>query len=183
MELVRLSKRVAHALRHEPWRYELEPDDEGWVPVPDLLDALRGSRAEWGRLGADDLAAMVARSDKRRYELRGGRIRALYGHSLPGKLLKERAEPPPILFHGTSRGALDAIRAEGLRPMRRQYVHLSPDEATARQVATRRAGPHLILPVRAVDADRAGVPFYRGNEFVWLADRVPAAFIDGLAEP
>lgn len=29
----KVSKVVAHALRHEPWRYELELDEAGWVPV------------------------------------------------------------------------------------------------------------------------------------------------------
>jgi len=33
LDLVRLSKTVAHALRHEPWLYELELDEEGWTPV------------------------------------------------------------------------------------------------------------------------------------------------------
>ena len=27
-----LSKTISHALRHEPWLYELELDDEGWTP-------------------------------------------------------------------------------------------------------------------------------------------------------
>ncbi len=124
---MQLSKRVSHALRHAPWVYELELDEEGWAPVPDLLEALRGQRSAWRGLTEGDLAELVARSDKRRFELRGGRIRALYGHSLPERLRKVPAAPPPILFHGTSRRAVAAIRAGGLRPMRRQYVHLSAD--------------------------------------------------------
>jgi len=98
---VRLSKRVAHALRHAPWVYELELDEEGWAPVDQLLTALRQARREWRDLTVDDLAAMIAHSGKRRYEMRDGRIRALYGHSLPGKLRKEQARPPDILYHGT----------------------------------------------------------------------------------
>lgn len=43
-ELRRLSRTVAHALRHEPWLYELEMDEAGWVPVEQLLDALRSKR-------------------------------------------------------------------------------------------------------------------------------------------
>ena len=33
----KLSKMMSHALRHEPWIYELELDDESWVPVDDLI--------------------------------------------------------------------------------------------------------------------------------------------------
>lgn len=44
---VDLSRAVSHALRHEPWLYELELDDEGWVPVEQLLTALREKGGDW----------------------------------------------------------------------------------------------------------------------------------------
>lgn len=28
-----LSREISYALRHAPWEYELEMDEEGWVPV------------------------------------------------------------------------------------------------------------------------------------------------------
>jgi putative RNA 2'-phosphotransferase len=176
-DLIRLSKTVSHALRHAPWLYELELDGEGWVPVDTLLAALRGHRPEWRALTEEDLAEMVAQSDKQRYEMQGKRIRALYGHSLPQKLAKTPAEPPAILYHGTSALALPAIQAEGLKPMSRQYVHLSTDETTARQVARRKREPSIILRVRAAEAHRQGIPFYAGNDLVWLADHVPPEFL------
>jgi putative RNA 2'-phosphotransferase len=104
LDHTRLSKTVSHALRHQPWLYELEPDSEGWVSVEDLLEALRERKA-WRNLAAADIAAMVEGSDKRRFEMRDGRIRALYGHSIPGKLSREPARPPAVLYHGTSPGA------------------------------------------------------------------------------
>jgi putative RNA 2'-phosphotransferase len=175
--LVRLSKTVSHALRHAPWEYELELDDAGWVPIVALLDALRDTRPEWRTLTTDDLSAVLAQSDKRRFEMAEGRIRALYGHSVPQRLAKAPAIPPTTLYHGTSARALAAIRAEGLRPMGRQYVHLSMDPGMARQVAGRKPGPPVILQIHAADAHRQGVVFYRGNEQVWLADIVPPGFI------
>ncbi len=175
-DLVRLSRTISHALRHEPWLYELELDDEGWVSVDDLLGALRDARA-WRAVSQADLERIIVESDKRRFELREGQIRALYGHSTPRRLLKTPAPPPPTLFHGTSRGALEAIRREGLRPMARQYVHLSVDEPTALQVARRKRGEPVILVVAAAEAHRQGVLFYQGNELVWLADNIPLAFI------
>lgn len=173
---VRLSKTVSHALRHQPWLYELEPDEEGWVPIEDLLAALR-ERHMWRTLSEVDLAAMVEGSDKQRYELRDGRIRALYGHSLPGKLSREPAGPPAILYHGTSPGAVASILAGGLRPMGRQYVHLSIDEVTALQVGRRKSSHPIILTIAAGDAYENGVPFYRGNDLVWLADTIAAPYI------
>ncbi len=175
--LVRLSKTISHALRHAPWLYELELDDAGWVPVDDLLAALRNDRTEWRNVGRDDLAAIIAQSDKQRFEMVGDRIRALYGHSVPQKLVKTPAAPPETLYHGSSEYTVAAIRADGLQPMARQYVHLSADEETARQVAMRKRGRSVILAVQAGAAHHAGVRFYRGNDLVWLADAVPPAFI------
>lgn len=40
MNYVQLSKEISYALRHAPWEYELELDEEGWVNVKNLLTAL-----------------------------------------------------------------------------------------------------------------------------------------------
>ena len=93
------------------------------------------------------------------------------------RLRKEAAEPPTVLFHGTDPAVVEAIRADGLRPMRRQFVHLSSDAATAAQVGRRKARTPVILEIAAGAAHHAGVPFYLGNEMVWLADHVPPRFI------
>jgi putative RNA 2'-phosphotransferase len=123
---------------------------------------------------------MVATSSKQRHEIDGGRIRAIYGHSIPARIARTPAEPPPLLYHGTSPEAAAVILAEGLRPMARQYVHLSVDTPMARSVGSRKANEPVLLVVRAVDAARTGVAFYAGNDKVWLADEVPAEFIATL---
>lgn len=69
------------------------------------------------------------------------------------------------------------IRGEGLRPMRWQFVHLSADRDTARAVGVRQASEPVLLVVAARVAAGAGVAFYAGNDTVWLADSVPARFI------
>ena len=179
-ELVALSKTLSHALRHAPHEYELELDDEGWVPLPAVLDALRGDREAWRDVGVEDLRRMMAQATKQRFELdeAGGRMRARYGHSVPGKLLRVVAEPPAVLWHGTAPAVAEVILREGLRPMGRQYVHLSVDTATALEVGRRKAGAPVMLRVRAAEAARTGVAFYAGNDKVWLADAVPPGFIE-----
>jgi putative RNA 2'-phosphotransferase len=120
---------------------------------------------------------LIETSSKRRHELRGGRIRALYGHSLPDKLKKTPGEPPEILFHGTAPAFMPAIRDGGLLPMRRQYVHLSVEQTMAGEVGRRKAKSPLILRIAAREAHASGVIFYEGNSQVWLADAVPPRFI------
>ena len=176
-DAIELSKLVSHALRHEPWLYELEVDDEGWVPVDSVLAALKEQREEWSALSEADLVYMIEASTKRRHEIDDGRIRALYGHSIPGKLKKAPAVPPELLFHGTAPDVVSLIRSSGLVPMGRQYVHLSVDESTAFEVGRCKAQKPTILRIAAVKAHDRGTQFYEGNERVWLADLVPSEFL------
>lgn len=172
-----LSKCISHALRHEPWLYELELDEAGWASVESVLVALRKEQPQWADLSKADLAAMIESSGKRRHEIKEGQIRALYGHSIPGKLSRTPGVPPDVLFHGTSPSFLPAIRSSGLLPMGRQYVHLSTDVETALAVGKRKSKTPTILRVQAKQANEKGVQFYIGNEKVWLADHILPEFI------
>lgn len=178
--LTRLSKQVSHMLRHEPWLYELELDEEGWVSIENLIFALRESRDIWQDVSEKDLFEMMEQSEKKRHETREGKIRALYGHSLPGKLIKEPSMPPEFLYHGTTNLVLDKIKQHGLLPMHRQYVHLSVDIATAQEVGKRKSSTPVILTIKAKEAYEHGIKFYCGNDLVWLADGIPEIFINFL---
>lgn len=176
----KLSRAVSHALRHEPWLYELELDDEGWTSVEDLLRALRRESPDWVNLEVTDLEGMLLSSPKRRHELSGDRIRAFYGHSVPARIVRAQESPPQILFHGTSRESLEAIQSEGLRPMRRQYVHLSEDVEMAKQVGQRKDTDPVVLVIDSAAAHGEHVSFYHGGDKVWLVDSVPARYISVL---
>ena len=178
VDYLQLSKEVSYALRHAPWEYELELDENGWVNVEQLLAALRQSHKRDGVLQSD-LEQIIATSDKKRFEIKDGKIRALYGHTLANKILREAKEPPEILYHGTAQRFISSIKAEGLVPKGRQYVHMSVDVDTAMEVGKRRDSQPILLKINAKKAWEEGIPFYYGNEKVWLADFVPSKYIDG----
>jgi putative RNA 2'-phosphotransferase len=173
---MKLSKEISYALRHAPWEYELELDDSGWVKISQVLEALK-CKEEWLHLTEQDLHTMIDVNDKKRHEIQDGKIRALYGHSIPQKIMKVRQEPPEVLFHGTARKFIQSIKETGLIPGQRQYVHLSVDVETAKQVGKRRDDDPIVLKINAQDAWRAGINFCVGNEKVWLADSIPSRFI------
>ena len=84
--------------------------------------------------------------------------------------------PPAILWHGTGERFVSAIMREGLKPMSRQYVHLSADSDTAMKVGRRHGRPVLFT----VDATRMagdGLLFYRSKNGVWLTDSVPPQYL------
>ncbi|MDB5705136.1 MAG: 2-phosphotransferase [Sphingomonas bacterium] len=173
-----ISKTMSLWLRHRPEAAGLTLDEAGWTDVDGLLAAFVGKRiaCDWERL-----LAIVETSDKQRFELSadGARIRARQGHSVAVTLDWPQVAPPELLFHGTVARFLPAIRAEGLRPMRRHHVHLSPDEATATIVGNRR-GEAVVLTVRAGAMAAAGRAFFLTGNGVWLTDGVPAEFLVGI---
>ena len=131
MDYTILSKEISYALRHAPWEYELELDEEGFVPVVQLIHALNESGEYKETITKDDILHIIKISEKKRHELKDGKIRALYGHTVPSHIRKETVVPPDILYHGTSHKAYEIIMDSGLKPMSRQYVHLSTDIETA----------------------------------------------------
>ena len=163
-----LSHRLSYLLRHAPQDAGLTLQAGGWVPVVDVLAALGVSPAQ--------LERVVAESDKQRFSLSGGRIRANQGHSVPVELQLPARQPPEMLYHGTVASALESIRRTGLGRQQRHHVHLSPDTDTARTVGERR-GPPVVLVVGAARMAQAGHVFYCSENGVWLTDSVPPEFI------
>lgn len=174
--LARMSKKIAHALRHDPAHYGLNLDADGWVDIADLLRALRAAKGSTADITRADLDAIIATEDKPRYEIQAERIRALHGHSAQ-KLRYPPSAPPEYLYHGTSAAYQATILQEGLRPMQRQYVHLALDREMAAEVGSRKAGETVILQIAAAEAWSAGILFYTSSPAVWLADAIPPQFI------
>lgn len=180
MDLTKLSKEVSYALRHAPEEYGLVLDGEGFVPIKELLDALN-AKGEYERaITVSDLQEIIATSSKRRHEIVGDKIRALYGHSTREIIKKEIAKPPAVLYHGTTHEAAKSILKDGLKPMGRQRVHLSADIDTATSVGTRRDKNPVILEIEAALAFDNGVAFYKGNDKVWLSDPIPSHYVRQL---
>jgi putative RNA 2'-phosphotransferase len=171
-----LSKFLSLVLRHEPGAIGITLDGAGWTDVARLLEACQ---AHGKALSREALEELVATSPKRRFALSedGQRIRASQGHSVEVELGYAPAVPPERLFHGTVAAALDSIRQQGLVRGERHHVHLSADEATARNVGARRGSP-VVLGVRAGELHRAGHVFFRSENGVWLTEAVPPGALE-----
>jgi len=173
--LVRKSKFLSLVLRHQPEKIGISLDEAGWVAAADLLD---GCRRAGHAITMDQLREIVRTSDKQRFALSddGLRIRANQGHSVDVELGYEPAAPPEVLYHGTADRFLESIRAKGLIKGNRHHVHLSERVETASAVGQRH-GKLLLLRVRSGDMHRAGIPFYKTPNGVWLADAVPTEYL------
>jgi putative RNA 2'-phosphotransferase len=173
---VRTSRRISMVLRHRPESAGLTLDPNGWVPVADLLAALRISRAE--------LDVIVTENDKQRFAIETRAdgielIRASQGHSRRVEIDLDLppAAPPAILFHGTPAANLPSITRDGLRSQSRHHVHLSLDVPTASRVGHRRSADVVVLRVAAAEMAAAGHVFHRSDNGVWLTATVPPGFL------
>ncbi len=178
--MIKNSKFLSRVLRHDPGSIGLRLDGAGWVDVSELLAAAAAHGRVMSRAQLDQV---VAENDKQRFAFSadGLRIRASQGHTVQVELGYEESAPPSLLFHGTHPGALDAIRREGLRPMTRHAVHLSPDVATAERVGGRRGRP-VVLAVDAAAMAAAGFAFRVSANGVWLAERVPPEYLSAAVQ-
>jgi putative RNA 2'-phosphotransferase len=172
----RASRFLSLILRHEPSRVGITLDQAGWVEVEALLAAL----ADHGQpVSQEQLERVVRSSDKQRFGFDDSRsrIRANQGHSVQVHLGLPPSTPPDRLFHGTPVRNLHPIMRDGLLPMRRHAVHLSPDEATAQRVGARR-GACAVLVVDAKAMHEAGHSFTVSANGVWLVSAVPPSYLD-----
>jgi putative RNA 2'-phosphotransferase len=169
-DMIRLSKRLSRHLRHAPEEIGIRLSADGWTDVAALLSAMRITK--------EQLDHVVASNDKRRFAFdeTGTRIRASQGHTVPVQLDLPVTTPPATLYHGTVAKFLDDIMAEGLRPMSRHDVHLSPDVPTAIKVGSRRGKP-VVLTVDAGRMHADGHVFRLSANGVWLTEHVPADYL------
>jgi len=165
----RLVSTMAFALRHDPAHFDLQLDDEGWTSFEDLIIAIRFERHEWACL--DESIVNEAIADMDRFEVRNGRIRAVYGHSVELAKLPAIETPPAVLYHGTSADNMSSIIQQGIRRMRRRFVHLSSEFGWVVSFLDDKQA-WTIFAIDTAPALENGVMFRRANHHVWLVASV-----------
>ena len=166
-----ISKQMAYLLRHEP--SGLEVDEEGFVGLGELLEKLRD---RWQGLSEEDVREVVERDPKGRYEIKEGRVRARYGHSID---VNPDLSPAgvEVLYHGTTKKAAESILREGLKSKGRQKVHLSRNVGEAVQVGKRRSNEPVILEIDAAGAREDGIKIERASDRVFVSEDIPPEFV------
>jgi putative RNA 2'-phosphotransferase len=168
----RLSRFLAFVLRHHPEEIGLELDEQGAADIGELLQRIC-ARPGFASVTREQIDRLAAGPSAVRFEVRGNRLRARYGHSLPQTIQYDPATPPADLFHGRTPEAAEQILAEGLKAVQRQRVHLSVDTPAAREVGRRRCPDPVVLRIDTAGAAKTGVRFYHAGPAVWLADDIP----------
>lgn len=192
-ECARLAKRIADlpdryekigrlmsvVLRHRPETIGIALDEHGWAKVPELIDGIKKQYP----FNIWMLEEIVRTDSKQRYSFNKDKtlIRANQGHSIQVDVELETAEPPKYLYHGTAEKSKDKIDREGIKPMKRLYVHLSKDIETAVEVG-RRHGKPIVYVVDTGRMHADGHVFYKSVNGVWLTKYVPVEYLSRMEE-
>lgn len=188
---IRISKRFTQILRHtasEIPGLELRPD--GFVRLKDILDLPFFIN---NRVDVNFVKAMVAEDEKTRFSLKeiDGEIhiRANQGHSRDvaaqletDLMLSEILTPAevPKAIHGTDVTAWERhIRTEGLKPMKRAYIHFAPGMLGEEDVRSgMRKSSTIYIYIDTEKAMKDGIKFFRSENNVILSSG-----LDGVISP
>ena len=134
-------------------RHSKLPNHKGWIKVDVVQNEL-------GVLLLD-IQKIVYEDTKGRFEFSEDKssVRALYGHSIDVNL---GLEP-----------------TKGLRPRKRNFVHLSETMDMAKQVGTRHGSP-VVLSIDIEAMIRAGYKFYKAQNGIWLTGDIPPIFFKAV---
>lgn len=177
----RLSKFLSLVLRHRPDDYGLAMDEQGFVDFESLIDVLVAEDIV-AETAEQDVLELVEGSERRRFQIDGGRIRALYGHSSRIPLNYPPDDPPSKLWHGTTTEHAMQIRENGLQPAGRAFVHLSSNEDEALAVGGRHSEQPILVQIDTAVAREHGIEFHRATELIWLCPALPREACDVPAE-
>jgi len=167
-----LSKRLSGILRHYPDKYGVKVNDRGWASIREIVNALRRTRGfEW--VEEWHVRAIASLDPKGRFEVRGDRIRARYGHTIRVFVEPLPGRPPEKLFHGTTADRLRSILREGLKPMRRLMVHLTSDYESAVETGRRHGERVVVLEVDTKCVEKHGYRVRRASRTIFVVEHVP----------
>jgi putative RNA 2'-phosphotransferase len=173
---IKISKFLSLVLRHDPQKIGIQLDECGWVSIEELLEKAKLNHVQ---INLEQLNRVVETNDKKRFAISedGTKIRASQGHSIQVDLRLTETKPPTTLYHGTSTKFIDQIMNEGLKPMKRQHVHLSSDIITATKVGQRHGQP-VVLTVHSELLYQDGCNFYLSDNGVWLTSFVDQKYLE-----
>ena len=173
-------KFLAYILGRHPDEFGLVPDQEGFVPVKELLKALHEEEG-WRHVRAGLLNELLISAMPAPIEIDDNRIRAVDRERLPK--ISEAVNLPKVLYIAIRRKAYASAIEKGLRAGGRPSLILSSDQAMALRMGMRRDNPPVLLSVQVQKTLEQSVVYHQYGNNLFLTDRIPAGTFSGPAVP
>ncbi|MDR1296591.1 MAG: hypothetical protein LBO05_04305 [Deltaproteobacteria bacterium] len=183
-----LEKFLVYALGAAPDEFGLLPDAGGWVPLKELVGALRAEEG-FGYVTEKSLLDLHNRLHHGSpVEVLDNKIRPRPGTVSPddreGRESGPLVKTPKLLYAGLRPSAWAHVSENGLLPPAGQAaVRLFPTVEAARKVALRFIPEPVMLTVQVKKAEDGGSVVRAVSELMWTADRIKPEAISGPPVP
>lgn len=173
-----LSKLLSWILRHGANEENIPIDTNGYIDVEVIL---KNKRFIGKKFTLNEIKSVVTNDRKQRFALDAlpdGKmlIKANQGHSMANVqmiLTKiDDASKLPIAVHGTYYRFWEKIKAEGLKRMTRNHIHLTERDRFSGDTSGFRSSSEILIYVNVSLAMAEGVVFYRSANNVILTEGI-----------
>jgi putative RNA 2'-phosphotransferase len=168
---------MQYILGTKPDEFGLVPDRHGFIPLKELLKVIH-EEPYMAYVRQSHLTEVIL-YDRDLFEIVEKKIRATRRSFLSLAEQDPLSNPPKLLFKGVKRKTYPAVLTHGLRPGAGDYVVMTTDRDLAIRIGRRRDQMPVIVEIQAQAASNSGTAFFAFGECLYVADTVPARFING----
>jgi len=172
--LKQLGKMIEYILLHRPDEFGLFLNDDGSLPIKELLWALN-EETGWKHVRSGHLKELSYSGLQLPFVVEESLIRPKHA----SRLVRPMGVPPQLLFFAAKRKTYPVILKHGLKPGGRPHVPLTTTEQMALRIGKRRDRNPILLTVHAVRAHHSGHEFLSCGELLYLVKTLPPTFISG----
>lgn len=175
-----LAKFLTYALGSRPDEFGLVADSRGFVPIKELVKALRVEEG-WRHLREAHLKEVALTVVPCPVEMEAGLIRASARERLPRKRIPEAL--PKLLYIAVRTRAYPTVSERGLQSGSRPHLILSSSRDMALKLGHRIDTEPVLLTVNVAQSLGSGTDYKQYGELLYLADAIPAATFSGPPLP
>ncbi len=173
-DLQKLAKFLSYVLGVRPDEFGLLPQPDGFVPIKELLQAMREERG-WSHISEVHLRELIHGGHRSKFEVSQGKMRTT--QATINFIPEPTDSPPPRLFCGVRRRAYWAISQRGLKPFKDGWVVLARSKELAMRMGKRRDPEPLVVEVKAQEAWDRGIRFFSTQGEIFVSKEIPPQFL------
>jgi putative RNA 2'-phosphotransferase len=177
-----LSRLMVYVLGVSPDEFGLVPDREGYVDIKTFLQALH-EEPNMGYVREYHVKEVLLSDRNNNFYMEGKKIRYAKNNFHVINENRDKVVTPKILFKGVKRKAYPHILKFGLLPGSDDYVSMAKDKDFAIRIAKRIDQKPVLLEIKAGSAMNNGITIRPFGAYLFLAENVPAEFIQGPPLP
>lgn len=178
--VIKTGKYLSYVLGRRPDEFGLIPNEQGFVPVKELLKALH-EEAGWRHVRSAHLNEVMLAISPAPIEIDGNFVRAMDRTQLPAIVPTDTL--PKLLYIAVRKRAYTLVAEKGLKAASRPYLILSSDRAMAMRLGRRRDSDPVLLSIQVSKTQKKGVDYNRYGESLFLTEFIPVGTFSGPALP